>query len=298
MKRFLITIILGLIIFSLPAFSSEVHQYSVNVEIFGNNTIHYKLNLLFIDQKDIDFSILVISPENLAIDDTENCKISKKVLGTEISCFIPFSANKEINIEYDSEEGFMSKDGYILFSDSYRLSMDVKTLYVIIKLPEGSVLKEPIENSYTPANALKGSDGRRLILNWLKNDLKQEDRFDISIAFEKISETNISSLPIETLIVIIIGMTIGFIFIYKFYLSKRFLKIVLPILKQDEKKVFDCLIKHGDGVKQKLIVRDSGYSKAKVSKVLKSLSERGIIKLERIGRSNKVYMDKNFKNKT
>jgi hypothetical protein len=36
---------------------------------------------------------------------------------------------------------------------------------------------------------------------------------------------------------------------------------------------------------------------AKVSKVLKSLRERGIIRLERIGKSNKIYLEKNFKNK-
>lgn len=36
---------------------------------------------------------------------------------------------------------------------------------------------------------------------------------------------------------------------------------------------------------------------AKISKVLKSLRERGIIRLERIGRSNKIYLKKNFKKK-
>lgn len=57
-------------------------------------------------------------------------------------------------------------------------------------------------------------------------------------------------------------------------------------------------MKHGNGVNQKIIVNDSGYSKAKVSKVLKSLSERGIIRLDRIGRKNKVYIEKNFEKKS
>ncbi len=49
------------------------------------------------------------------------------------------------------------------------------------------------------------------------------------------------------------------------------------------------MMKHGNGVNQKAVVRDSGYSKAKVSKVLNSLQERGLIKLERLGRSNKIH---------
>ena len=66
------------------------------------------------------------------------------------------------------------------------------------------------------------------------------------------------------------------------------------IIKKDEKLIFDTIRKHGDGVNQKIIVNDSGYSKAKVSKVLNSLKERGVLKLERVGRKNKVHIEKKF----
>jgi uncharacterized membrane protein len=68
-------------------------------------------------------------------------------------------------------------------------------------------------------------------------------------------------------------------------------------LKKDEKIIYDAIIKHGNGVNQKIIVKDSGYSKAKVSKVLNSLKERGLIRLERIGRKNKVYIERNIEKK-
>ena len=61
--------------------------------------------------------------------------------------------------------------------------------------------------------------------------------------------------------------------------------------------IFNIIMKSGSGVNQKVIVKESGYSKAKVSKVLSSLRERGLVKLERIGRSNKVYIEKKFERK-
>ena len=89
----------------------------------------------------------------------------------------------------------------------------------------------------------------------------------------------------------------AFVLFYQFYYKDKGIKLIFPVLKKDEKLIFNSIMKHGNGVNQKVIVRDSGYSKAKVSKVLKSLSERGLVRLERIGRSNKVYMQKNIEKK-
>ena len=102
----------------------------------------------------------------------------------------------------------------------------------------------------------------------------------------------------EYLIVIVIVSFSAFVLFYQFYYKNKSVKLILPVLKSDEKIIFNTIMKHGSGVNQKVIVRDSGYSKAKVSKVLKSLSERGLIKLERIGRSNKVHIEKNFEKKS
>ena len=88
-------------------------------------------------------------------------------------------------------------------------------------------------------------------------------------------------------------------FYFRFYKKQSLTpNIVLPVLKQDEKKVVEGLVRHGSGVNQKLIVSESGYSKAKVSKVIKSLAERGIVRFERQGRSNRIYWSEEFKKKT
>jgi len=296
MKKIIITLLIGFILFSIPGFS-ELYQYEVNAEIFENNTVFYKLNLIFVEHPDQNFSFTIGNPLDIKIESPATCKIIKKVLETDIICNMKSAERTDIEVSYILDGNVKRRDSYFLFTDSFKLMEDTKTLSILVKLPEATALRQPIENSYNPSDALKGSDGRRLIINWLKNDFKAGERFDVSIAFEKIGEVAFSWFPLEYAIVIIIILSVAFALFYQIYLRDKGIKLIFPVLKKDEKIIFNALMKHGNGVNQKVIVRDSGYSKAKVSKVLNSLKERGLIKLERIGRSNKVYIEKNIKKK-
>ncbi len=296
MRKAIATLLLGFILFSMPGFS-EVFQYGSTVEILENNTVLFELDLIFVDHPSQNFSFTIENPLNIEIETPANCKIVKKVLDTLVTCDMEASERTDIGVTYSSDENVKKRDSYFLFADSFKVTEKVKTLTVLVKLPEATGLREPIENSYTPSDALKGSDGRRLILNWLRNDLEAEEMFDVSVAFESTGEIIPSEFPVEYLIVIIVVSFSAFVLFYQFYYKNKGIKLILPVLKKDEKIIFNSIMKNGSGVNQKVIVRDSGYSKAKVSKVLKSLSERGLIKLERIGRSNKVHIEKNFEKK-
>jgi uncharacterized membrane protein len=296
MKKAITTLFIGLILFSVPGFA-EVFQYGVTAEIFENNTVSYELNLIFVDHPSQNFSFSIGNPLDIKIETPASCNIVKKVLETVITCYMNASARTDITLSYISDENVKKRDSYFLFEDSFKMSENTKTLSVLVKLPEATGLREPIENSYTPSDALIGSDGRRLVINWLRNDLKSGETFDVSVAFEKTGDVIPSQFPMEYLIVIIIVSFSAFVLFYQFYYKNKGVKLIFPVLKKDEKIIFNSIMKHGNGVNQKIIVKDSGYSKAKVSKVLNSLKERGLIKLERIGRSNKVYIQKNIEKK-
>ncbi|MFH0929551.1 MAG: helix-turn-helix domain-containing protein [Candidatus Aenigmatarchaeota archaeon] len=279
----------------MPGFC-QIFQYSVDADILENNTVNYKINLIYVNNPEQNVSFTLGSPSNISIETKADCKIVKRVLGTVVTCDMDASNRTDIQVLYSSDENVKKREGYLLFSDSFVLDDDVNTLSVLVKLPEATGLREPIENSYSPSDALKGSDGRRLIINWLKNDLDVGERFDVSIAFDSTGEV-IAGLPMQYLLVIVVITFSGFVLFYQFYLKGKGIKFIIPVLKKDEKTIFNTIMKHGSGVNQKIIVRDSGYSKAKVSKVLSSLKERGLVKLERIGRSNKVYIVKDFQKK-
>jgi uncharacterized membrane protein len=66
---------------------------------------------------------------------------------------------------------------------------------------------------------------------------------------------------------------------------------VLPLLNKDEKKIVDIIAKHGSEVRQREIVRETDFSKAKVSRLIKNLKERGVVDIEAIsGRENKIIL--------
>jgi uncharacterized membrane protein len=293
----IIFILLFLILLSVPCFSKELYQYGVTAEIFENNTVNYKLTLIFVNNTDQTFIFPLSSSINVKVESVANCNVQQGTLETNILCNLKASNRTVLVISYSSDQKISKKDNYFLFQDSFKINSDTDTVSFLIKLPEGTGLKEPIENSSSPSGALIGSDGRRTIINWIENDLKKGVTFDVSIAYEKIGEVVISEFPIQIISVIALVIIVGFAFFYQFYWRNRNVNLIIPILKKDEKKIFDVIMKHGSGVNQKIIVNDSGYSKAKVSKVLKSLEERGILRLERIGRKNKVHIEKNFEKK-
>jgi uncharacterized membrane protein len=297
-KSKILFILLVFILFSTPVLSVDLYQYGVIAEIFENNTVHYRLSLVLTNHPAQMITFPIGSSYDIDLNSTADCNILKGTLETSIICSMKAADRTDISITYSSNEKIGKRDNYFLFIDSFRPMSDVNTISILIKLPEGTGLKKPTETSSSPEGALIGSDGRRPIINWVKNDLKAGERFDVSVAFEKVGEIVISSIPMEIIIMVLIVIVLAFVIVYKFYLKKGDMKMIFPIMKKDEKMIFDTIMKHGSGVNQKIIVRDSGYSKAKVSKVLNSLRERGLVKLERIGRSNKVHIEKKFEKKS
>ncbi|MFH1229824.1 MAG: hypothetical protein V1678_05390 [Candidatus Aenigmatarchaeota archaeon] len=294
MKTLLVSLLMGLLIFSgLAKAESNIYQYGINAEIFANNSVYYNLSMVLINHSSQTFSIPLGQPDKVIIE-TPGCIEQKGNLETVVTCFLNSSSRSVININYFSNS-VREKGGYLLFSDSFKIVNDTKILTVLIKLPEGSGLKQPTESSYIPQGALIGSDGRRPIINWVANDLEAGGRFEVSIAFERLTEENV--FPLEMIVVVILIVFSGFAIFYRFYWRAKRVNIILPVLKKDEKMIFNIIMKSGSGVNQKVIVKESGYSKAKVSKVLSSLRERGLVKLERIGRSNKIYIEKKFETK-
>jgi len=75
------------------------------------------------------------------------------------------------------------------------------------------------------------------------------------------------------------------VFIY----FRRQPKIVDIGLTKDEKAVLNVVATYGK-VSQKKIVKETGLSKAQVSRIAKSLEERGLIERRRKGRSYEIVL--------
>ena len=140
-------------------------------------------------------------------------------------------------------------------------------------------------------------DGRRILLFWNKGKLLGGQTFSANFVYESVSVVIGIPLGPRTQIFVLGGIVAAVAVGILLWRRRSMISFVLPILKDDEKRIFEALMKHGSGTHQRMIVKESNYSKAKVSKVLKGLEQRGLIRLERIGRSNKVHMIQNFAKK-
>jgi len=76
-------------------------------------------------------------------------------------------------------------------------------------------------------------------------------------------------------------------------------ELILSVLNEAERIVIDIVRKQGkDKVDQRKIVAQSGFSKAKVSRIIQSLESRGVVSVEKMGRKNRITLRKlSFKEK-
>jgi uncharacterized membrane protein len=76
--------------------------------------------------------------------------------------------------------------------------------------------------------------------------------------------------------------------------SKDATSMVLRTLKPEERKVVNVLDAHGGKYLQKFVTKEAGLSRLKTHRVVASLSERGIVQVEKRGNTNEVSLVKWF----
>lgn len=70
--------------------------------------------------------------------------------------------------------------------------------------------------------------------------------------------------------------------------------MVLKTLKSDERIIVNVVVAHGGTYLQKYISKEAGLSRLKTHRVVASLSERGILQVEKYGNTNQVKLVKWF----
>ncbi len=270
-----------LLFFTTP--SLALYHIEIYGEISQKNTVILNYTLIELNNEKGREITIIFEDELEILSIPENCKI----ISYGVSCTL--DEGKRIKIDISTEKKVKKEEDKYVFEENFRVLENVKSVTILIKLPEGAVLPEK-GIKFLPENATIGTDGRRILLLWSRENLNSGEVYGVKVFYEIISENE--GFPLIFILIPVLGILILILFVF---LKRRGdEKMALSLLKEDEKIVMEIILKYPKGVNQKKIVLESGYSKAKISKVLKSLADRGIIKLERIGRTNKVYLRKDF----
>ena len=218
------------------------------------------------------------------------------IINNEIDVFA-----KDIKLTYVTNK-FLDRQDFLL---DFKAKDDINKLSVKLVLPTYAVLAKPIDETTLASNAVfpkpskLETDGQRLIILWERYNLKKDDNFSALVTY-KFERSN-ALLYVIILSIIFIGI-IAYI-IYKKPRVKtiikrpkvRIKKVVKEVgiekyLKEDEEQVVNILKQKEGQCDQGTLRVITGFSKAKLSGLLKELEERNIVYKEKRGKKNLVFL--------
>ncbi len=299
MKIIISTIIVLLIL--ITTVSAEIEYQEISIDIDQNGVIEETISLVFKDLEQFNYHIIDAKINDLKINKYDldvQCTVNEKEFGSDIFCSIKNADKNKHKIDFKfTNDQYIKKDkGNYFFEINHKSSFSVNKTFIEVKLPEAAVLMKNQElslysydSAYFPDDVVKSSDGRRIILYWEKNKIKEFENIMVFVGFEKIEPS--------FKIVFLVSMIILFIIIIAMFTKKPNKKkeILFSILNENERKVLNIITKHNKKINQKTIAKESGFSKSKISRIVKNLEDRNIIDRERIGRTVFVNLKKDIK---
>lgn len=217
---------------------------------------------------------------------------------------------KNIEISYNSSEGIKKSGKDIFFVKKVVFPENFNTSEINIILEAGIIVNP--ENIY-PINNKIGTDGEHILIYWFSDQVKKEDSAALFVTLE---DTKVKSnyLFIFMLLIILIILASAFFIGYKKLrgMNNKHVKNKenkngkkskehdkqqkkyneeLSYLLDTEKKIITELKKADrNELWQKQIQLSTGFSKAKVSRLIRNLESRNLIKKIPFGNTNKIRL--------
>ncbi len=224
------------------------------------------------------------------------CNAADSLQGSTISCdFTGMSSSRnKLTLMFDTSNMITPRGGVYCFSADYGISVPVDRAFALIRLPENGILSEQVANqSFFPQDGNIASDGRVIMVYWNQENLTHDSSMEYSVLFSMPSSGDgFFSVLVIGIVAIIIAAIIAYVAYLKLVSRGPGASEVLgSVLNKDENTIVSILNRHGGKAGQKVLVRESDFSKAKVSRLVKSLRGRGVVDTEPIsGRENRVML--------
>ncbi len=157
-----------------------------------------------------------------------------------------------------------------------------------VELPPHATLVKDLTDpapSVHPLPTQSRTDGTHLIFSWQQQDL--EPSRAVFIAYQL--PDNASGWYVA------IALALALVAVLVVILSRRLMKRTEELTKnlfEEEKQLVEILTAHHDGLWQKELQQQSGMSKVKVSRKLRSLEAKGVVEKIPYGNTNKIRLKK------
>lgn len=101
-----------------------------------------------------------------------------------------------------------------------------------------------------------------------------------------------SALPLIVYMISFVSLIIGgfIVIMFQWKINKIQLNKVVKILPPEERKIVTILMENNNSLEQNRLVAMSGYNKVRISRIVKELENRGVIKKTNLGNTNLIVL--------
>jgi hypothetical protein len=277
-------ILMAALLLQPAAYPYAISEYAVTINI-SEGKVHERIDITLDNYgylEIFEYSFLY-SLENLQVYDSRG-EIDHEIRNDLLLCHVNLVGNQEyrFTIEFDTS-GYISpvKEGKWVFSPIFQFSVPVQNFSIEITVPADMAVVSPIYPTPTSFYSYRES----LVVKWKKETLEEGEEFLVLLGYKPVT-----SPPSEQTLIYYIFAAAFLAFISGLYLGRR--RNPKPeYVVADEKIVLDAIRKMGGEVIQSDLVKEIGFSKAKVSKILSELEERRVIRKEKYKRTNRVFLN-------
>jgi len=274
--------------------SAIVLDHEILMEAESSGLVHATVKISY-DTLDSDKAFYLVFGRigNVRAEDARgpvSCTTEGVTGGTQIICTpnVADRINYQLQLRFDVLDLVARSDSKQIFNYKVSIAEQTRSFKFGFRLPEGMVLVEPAKDAYLPANAVLGTTGRRVTLDWdMRPELGQSHIF-----FVRYEPPFGFPVPVSfDYLYVVLAVVIALI-AYFWIRAKKSTRTeaIISVLNQDERKVLEAIADIGEKCKQRDVVKKTAFSKAKVSRILTALEKRGIIKKEQLGRTNRIIL--------
>ena len=285
------------VLVAIPAAQAqELEYYGVEAIISEDFSIHNTVVLDFTEPVgtfDYEPGFFIDSLNYSANFDYSECELSNTNSGSRVSCiFIGMDEDHtELTLEFNTRNAIKRIGENYRYTVDYSVPVAVQSSFIMFKLPQNNIFAGDDNQSFFPSDGQTLTDGKRIMVFWEDENITANEQQQYSILFSSPgAPDNMTGMLFATVPAFgIIIVAIAALFFWRGRGSK--VAVVKSVLNQDEKKVIDVLNAHSGKTGQKVIVRETDFSKAKVSRIVKNLRDRSVVEIEPIsGRENRVML--------
>lgn len=300
MKRFAVLLLLLFVVplASASQISEETTRVMLRADGVGNVSVerHYDRvtspHISYFVPENYDPRQLVAEDDLGELD----CIVREFDSGKEILCEPRKETDYTVDIYFFAD--FVERDRQDVYTFSYvkQVLTPTQRTDVQVVLPEGFGLVQSNDDpSYTPDYATVGSEGRRIFIEWQRENVSIGDTTQYRIQYEKLQV--LDKVPMNLAVGVLVAallLAAGAVYYVRNNNGRdeETIAAVFPVLKEDEQLVLRYVIDNDGEVEQRDIVKNVSYSKAKISKLLSDLEERNLVQKEKQGRVNIVKLAK------